>query len=303
MAPQLHRNCTSERPTCSFPAPLPQTNTYCQLVEGAPPRAAKDCAFLRFTTSASPFTRSSKRPLLYVAFIHEIGCQKSRGRRFVPSDTSDELLGSFRYPFASIAQPEGFSSKQQGFHLKRPTCIFSSPSTWRHAISPNFFYKPNTARKPKTSTDKPAYRNDKNSFLPFTKAIILPGIRHSPTPVGRFPLTTDTDFQRNKNFARYREHGLPFLLTLQAKAVTRMHSLCEKTDYPRVLFLISSLLFAKRSPFSGKSRLVFPASSRASFFSSRSAERDGALPHSFAQFSTAGIRSSPFCPPPIGESS
>lgn len=35
---------------------------------------------------------------------------------------------------------------------------------------------------------------------------------------------------------------------------------------PRVLFLISSLLFAKSSPFSGKSRLVFPPSSRASFF-------------------------------------
>ncbi len=54
MAPQLHRNCTSERSTCSFPAPLPQTNTYCQLVEGAPPHAAKDCAFLRFTASAFP---------------------------------------------------------------------------------------------------------------------------------------------------------------------------------------------------------------------------------------------------------
>lgn len=106
--------------------------------------------------------------------------------------------------------------------------------------------------------------------------------------MGRFPLTTDTDFQRNKNFARYREHGLRFLLTLQAKAVGCLLSLREKTDYPRVLFLISSLLFAKSSPFSGKSRLDFPPSSRASFFSSRFAERDGALPHSIAQFSTAG---------------
>jgi len=206
-------------------------------------------------------------------------------------------LALFRYPFASIAQSEGFSSKQQGFHLKRPTCIFSSPATWRHSISPNFFYKPNTARKPKTPTYKLFSLNDKNSFLPFTKGIMLPGVRHSPTPVGRFPLTTDTDFQRNKNFARYREHGLRFLLTLQAKAVGCMLSLREKTDYPRVLFLISSLLFAKSSPFSSKSRLVFPPSSRASFFSSRSAERDGALPHSIAQFSTAGIRS----PPPFAQ--
>lgn len=113
--------------------------------------------------------------------------KKSRRRRFAPSGTSNELLGSFRYPFASIAQPEGFSNKQQGFHLKRPTCIFSSPSTWRHSISPNFFYKPNIARKPKTSTDKPAYRNDKNSFLLFTKAIMLPGYAILPHRWAGFP--------------------------------------------------------------------------------------------------------------------
>ena len=197
--------------------------------------------------------------------------KKSRRRRFAPSGTS---LSSWHY-FVILSHLlhnlRGFSSKQQGLHLKRSTYIFSSSATWRHSISPNFFYKPNTARKPKTPTYKLFSLNDKNSFLPFTKGIMLPGVRHSPTPVGRFPLTTDTDFQRNKNFARYREHGLRFLLTLQAKAVGCMLSLCEKTDYPRVLFLISSLLFAKSSPFSGKSRLVFPPSSRASFFSSRSA--------------------------------
>lgn len=81
----------------------------------------------------------------------------------------------------------GFSSKQQGFHLERPTCIFSAPSTWRHSISPNFFYNPNTARKPKTSTDKPAYRNDKNSFLLFTKAIMLPGQAILPQRWAGFP--------------------------------------------------------------------------------------------------------------------
>lgn len=219
----------------------------------------------------SPFTRSSKRPLLYVAFIHEISCQKSRRKRFAPSGISVSSWHYFVILSLLLLNLRGFSSKQQGLHLKRSTYIFSSPATWRHSISPNFFYKPNTARKPKTYTYKSPYRNDKNSVLPFTKAIILPGVRHSPTAVGRFPLTTDTDFQRNKNFARYREHGLHFFLTLQAKAVGCMLSLCEKTDYPRVLFLISSLLFAKSSPFSGKSRLVFPPSSRTSFFSSRSA--------------------------------
>jgi len=197
----------------------------------------------------------------------------------------------------------GFSSKQQGLHLKRSTYIFSSPATWRHSISPNFFYKPNTARKPKTPTYKPFSLNDKNSFLLFTKAIILPGYAIIPQRWTGFPSTTDTDFQRNKNFTRYREHGLLFFLTPQAKAVAYLLLLCEKTDHTRVVFLISSLLFAKSSPFSGKSCLVFPRSSRASFFSSRSAERDGAIPHSFAQLSTAGSPSFPFCSPPTGESS
>ena len=36
-----------------------------------------------------------------------------------------------------------------------------------------------------------------------------------------------------------------------------MLSLCEKTDHTRVVFLISSLLFAKSSPFSGKVVLFF----------------------------------------------
>lgn len=250
--------------------------------------------FYAFPQVLSPFTRSSKRPFLYVAFIHEIGCQKKQKKHFVPSDTSVSSWHYFVILSHLLHNLRGFSSKQQGFHPKRSTYFFSSPATWRHSISPNFFYKPNTARKPKTYTYKSPYRNDKNSVLPFTKAIILPGVRHSPTAVGRFPLTTDTDFQRNKNFARYREHGLHFFLTLQAKAVDCLLSLCEKTDYPRVLFLISPLLFAKSSPFSGKSCLVFLRSSHASFFSSQSAERDGALPHSFAQLSTAGSHSFPF---------
>lgn len=114
------------------------------------------------------------------------------------------------------------------------------------------------------------------------------GAGHSPTAVDRFSLTSDTNIGRNRKFARYSEHGLHFFLTLQAKAVNCLLSLCEKTDHTRVVFLISPLLFAKSSPFSGKSRLVFPPSSRASFFSSQSAERDGALPHSIAQFSTTG---------------
>ena len=136
----------------------------------------------------SPFTRSSKRPLLYVSFIHEISCQKK----------AEEDVSPLRAPRMScwdhfvilsllLLNLRGFSSKQQGLHLKRPTYFFSAPSTWRHSISPNFFYKPNTARKPKTSTYKPPYHNDKNSVLPFTKGIMLPGQAILPQRWAGFP--------------------------------------------------------------------------------------------------------------------
>ena len=112
----------------------------------------------------------------------------------------------------------GFSSKQQGLHLKRSTYIFSAPSTWRHSISPNFFYKPNAARKPKTSTDKPPYRNDKNSVLPFTKAIMLPGqailpqrwaaLPRQPTPISEgiesLRATANTAYTFSSRYKRKR---------------------------------------------------------------------------------------------------
>lgn len=75
----------------------------------------------------SPFTRSSKRPLLYVAFIHEIGCQKSRRRRFAPSGTSVSSWHYFVILSHLLLNLRGFSSKQQGLHLKRPTYFFSAP--------------------------------------------------------------------------------------------------------------------------------------------------------------------------------
>ncbi len=287
-----------------FQNPYPKRKPTANLLKEAPPGADKDCTFLRFTASAFP-------SYALIKILTSQRCFHSRNRL---SKKAEENVSSPRTPRMScwdhfaiqsylLHNLRGFSRKQQGFHLKRSTYFFSSPSTWRHSTSPNFFYNPNAARKPKASLYKPFSLNDKNSFLLFTKAIILPGVRHSSTAVGRFPLTTDTDFQRNKNFARHREHEPHFLLTLQAKTVDCLLSLCEKTDHTRVVFLISPLLFAKSSPFSGKSRLVFPPSSRASFSPPRSAERDEALPYSIAQFSTAGIRSFPLLTPPTDESS
>lgn len=123
----------------------------------------------------STFTRSSKRPLLNVAFIHEIGCQK-KAEEDVSSPRTPRMSCWDHFAIHSHLFPHqrGFSSKRQGSHLKRPTYFFSSPSTWRHSISPNFFYKPNTAKKTKTSLYKPFSLNDKNSFFLFTKAIMLP---------------------------------------------------------------------------------------------------------------------------------
>lgn len=113
--------------------------------------------------------------------------KKSRRRRFAPSDISVSSWHYFVILSHLLLNLRSFSSKQQGFHLKRPTCIFSAPSTWRHSISPNFFYNPNAARKPKTYTYKFPYRNDKNSFLLFTKAIMLPGQAILPQRWTGFP--------------------------------------------------------------------------------------------------------------------
>lgn len=96
-------------------------------------------------------------------------------------------VGIISLSFRIYCSIGGVQQQATRVSLQRPTCIFSAPSTWRHAISPNFFYKPNTARKPKTSTYKPPYRNDKNSVLPFTKGIMLPGQAILPQRWAGFP--------------------------------------------------------------------------------------------------------------------
>lgn len=113
--------------------------------------------------------------------------KKSRRKRFVPPGTSVSSWHYFVILSLLLLNLRGFSSKRQGLHLKRSTYIFSAPSTWRHAIYPKFFYKPNAARKPKTSTDKLFTLNDKNSFLLFTKAIMLPGQAILPQRWTGFP--------------------------------------------------------------------------------------------------------------------
>lgn len=188
MAPQLHRNCTSERSTCSFPAPLPQTNTYCQLVEGAPPHAAKDCAFLRFTASAFPIYALIKKTTSLRCFHSRNRLsKKSRRKRFVPSDTSVSSWDHFAIHSHLLLNRRGSAASNKGFTSNGRLVFSPPPSTWRHSISPNFFYKLNTARKPKTSTDKLFTLNDKNSFLLFTKAIMLPGQAILPQRWTGFP--------------------------------------------------------------------------------------------------------------------
>lgn len=171
-----------------FPTPDQERKPTANLLNEALPRAVKDCAFLRFSASAFPIYALSKR-------VPSQRCFHSRNQL---SKKAKEDVSPLRAPRMScwdhfvilsllLLNLRGFSSKQQGLHLKRPTYFFSAPSTWRHAISPNFFYKPNTARKPKTYTYKFPYRNDKNSVLPFTKAIMLPGQAILPHRWAGFP--------------------------------------------------------------------------------------------------------------------
>lgn len=188
MAPQLHRNCTSERSACSFLEPFPQTNTYCQLAEGAPPHAAKDCAFLRFTASAFPIYALIKKTTSLRCFHSRNRLsKKSRRKRFVPSDTSVSSWDHFAIHSHLLLNRRGSAASNKGF-TSNGRLVFSPPPPHGDTpASPNFFYKPNTARKPKTYTYKSPYRNDKNSFLLFTKAIMLPGQAILPQRWTGFP--------------------------------------------------------------------------------------------------------------------
>lgn len=62
MAPQLHRNCTSERPTCSFLELLPQTYTYCQLAGGAPSSRCLRLCFSTLYRKCFPHLRAHQKP-------------------------------------------------------------------------------------------------------------------------------------------------------------------------------------------------------------------------------------------------
>lgn len=166
----------------------PQTNTYCQLAEGA---LSSRCLRLCISTlyrKCFPHLRAHQKPHFstLLSFTKSV-VKKNEENVSFPRTPRMSSWDPFTIHTHLLHNLRGFSSKQQGFHLKRPTYFFSAPSTWRHSISPNFFYKPNTARNPKTSTYKPPYRNDKNSVLPFTKAIMLPGQAILPQRWAGFP--------------------------------------------------------------------------------------------------------------------
>ena len=160
----------------------------------APPSAVKYCAFLRFTASACPIYALIPKTTSQRCF-HSRNRLSKKAEEDVSPPLTPRMSCWDHFAIHSHLLPHrrGFSSKRQGPHRKRPTYFFSSPSTWRHSISPNFFYKPNTTKKPKASLYKTFSLNDKNSFLLFTKAIRLPRVRHSPTAVGRYSSTTDNN--------------------------------------------------------------------------------------------------------------
>ena len=85
----------------------PKRTPTANLLKEPPPRAALDCAFLRYTASAFPIYALIKSPTSQHCFHSRNRLSKKRRKRFVPSDTSDEQLGSFHHPYASIAQSEG----------------------------------------------------------------------------------------------------------------------------------------------------------------------------------------------------
>ena len=172
-------NCTEiaqvEPSACSFPDPLSNTKTYSQLIEGS---SSSRCQRLYFSTLYRKcFTRFLAHQKHYFSTLLSFTkLVVKKAEEDISFPRAPRISCWYHFTIHSHLLHNlrgGGSSKQQGLHLKQPTYRFS-PSTWRHSISPNFFYKPNTERKPKTYTYKSPYRNDKNTLLPFTKAIMLP---------------------------------------------------------------------------------------------------------------------------------
>ena len=223
----------------------------------APPRTVKDCAFLRFTASSSPVFSLIKSTTSQRCF-HSRNRLSKKAEEDISFSRAPRMSCWYHFTIHShlLHNLRGFSNKQQGLHLKQPTYRFSL-STWRHSISPNFFYNPNTERKPKTYTYKSPYRNDKNTLLPFTKAIMLPEYAILPQRWASLPqqLTTIsggmTIFRAIANMAhtfssRYKRKRWPAF------------SCCAKRQITTVYFSLFPHCFSRKGVhFSAKVVLFF----------------------------------------------
>ena len=119
----------------------PQTNTYCQLAEGA---LSSRCLRLCISTlyrKCFPHLRAHQKSRFSTLFsFTKLVVKKSRRKRFVSSDISDELLGSFHHPYASIAQSEGVQQQATRVSPQTADLLFLLPHhmTTRH-LSEFFF--------------------------------------------------------------------------------------------------------------------------------------------------------------------
>ena len=110
-----------------FPHHYPKRTPTANLLKEPLLTLPKIVLFYALPQVLSPFTRSSKRPLLYVAFIHEIDCQKkSRRKRFVPSDTSVSSWDHFAIHSHLLLNRRGSAASNKGF-TSNGRLVFSPP--------------------------------------------------------------------------------------------------------------------------------------------------------------------------------
>lgn len=170
-----------------FPTPDQERKPTANLLNEALPRAVKDCAFLRFTASAFPIYALIKKTTSLRFFRSRNQLSKKAEEDVSPLRAPRLAVGIISLSFRIYCSIGGVQQQATRASPQTADLLFLRPSTWRHSISPNFFYKPNTARKPKTPTYKLFSLNDKNSVLPFTKAIMLPGQAILPQRWAGFP--------------------------------------------------------------------------------------------------------------------
>lgn len=229
--------------------------------------------------------------------------KKSRRRRFVPSDTSDELLGSFRYPFAPITPSEGFQQQATRVSPQMADLYFLRPPP--HNDTPslrNSFTSQTPQESQRLQPTSPLIAMTKTLFFPsrrrsYSRGYAIPPHRWAALPRQSTPISEGIESLRATANTAYT-----FSSRYKRKRWTAFSRCAKRRIIPVYFSLFSHYFSRKVVHFPAKVVLFFhPLLAPLSFPPDLPNEMGHfpTLSHSFLSPAQALF---PFCPPPTGES-